>query len=246
MKKIVFIVLVLVVGFGLLGCTKKTTTVTPVATDQTAQTGGTGAGAEPAANSNAVAPATSGSQTASGEAAQSPAASGASTTSQIETYLRQNFEIAGQVSASPLKNQAEFCTVKIEFTSNDLIAKADQYFFFTSPADKMKDWYWIVEFDQLKGKRRRYLAPKKDYENEITCRANHDLPALGFATAYNTYLSANQGSYVGSSTAVNNVITLDISSWRIELYDAGGQMISSQQIDAGAQANQSPVISPTI
>jgi hypothetical protein len=232
-KNKILIVSIAVLALVLTGCQKKTATVAIPAT-QSATTGGAG---EPST------PATTGSQTASGTP-ESPVASGALTADQIEAYFKQNYEIATQVSATPLKNQAQFCTAKIEFSSYDLMSKADQYFFFTSPEEKLKSWYWVVHFNQLKGKRYRYFAAKRDFENEITCRANHDLPTLGFATAYNTYLSANQGSYVGTSSAVRNVVTLDTNSWKIELYDAAGQMISSQQIDASSQANQTAVTSP--
>jgi len=207
-------------AIALSGCTPKPQTTTP-----TGQTGTT-PGATGATGSATAQLGTGTTQTAADQ-------------SQLEETFKKNYETAKQIANSPLKNQAQFCSALIEFGSEN-IAQANQYFFFTSPEEKLKDWYWIVYFDQIRGERKRFFAVRKDYEGEIACITTKQLPTTTYFSAYTTFLAAGTTGQ-NASLAVRTTIGLQESSWKIDLVDSGGQIIASQQVDATSSA---PTASP--
>ena len=228
MKKIFVITSAVVLALILTGCTKKTTTTSTTAPDST------GTSAEPS-SAGVATTSTADASAAAAISAQQKA---------VETALAANFELARQLSASPLSNQGQFCAMTADFASTDMLLKANQAFFFTSAADKMKDWYFVVYFDQLKGKRYRSFAAKKDYA-DVQCNSSHALPATSFFAAYLAYFSANQGSLINSSASAQTVLTLQAQMWKVNVYDSSGQVIATEQIDASGGATSAAAESAT-
>lgn len=230
MKKVAFLVLALAVGFGLVGCTKKTGT--------TGTTGGTGAVATSTAATGGTGEPASG-QTATGSPVTTQPVTIAGLQQDVEDTLKKNFDTAKQLTNAPLKGQAQFCSMIVDFTSPDTISKSNQAFFFTSPESKLKDWYWVVYIDQLQGKQRRFFAAQKDYQDEVKCASAKALPAVSFFKAYMTYLTANQTATLDASVSSRTTITLQDTAWKINVFDPTGGIIASQQIDASSAAAQS-------
>jgi len=151
---------------------------------------------------------------------------------QLEETFKKNYETAKQIAASPLKNQAQFCSALIEFGSEN-IAQADQYFFFTSPEEKLKDWYWVVYFDQVRNLRKRLFVVRKDYEGEVACITTKQLPQTTYFSAYTTFLAAGTAGQ-NASLAIRTTIALKERSWKIQMIDSSGQVLSSQEVDASS------------
>lgn len=203
MKKIIFILPVLALALVLTGCgTKKTPTNTDTADTSTAVT-------------SEVVP---------------PVVAQIDTTAIDGTY-QTNYTQALTSVNTYFQNQAEFCAAIIDFPQNS-IEFANQYFFFSTANDQVKDWYGVIEIDPLLKVAKRQLAAKKDYADTVNCVSTKVTTPPNFAQAYASFLQSFP-EVAGTATAKTQIALLD-TVWRITAWDAIGGVIATQDISPTA------------
>ncbi len=203
MKKTIFIFAIFTLAFVLAGCgTKKTASNTDIADTSTAVTTSRVASIAPQIDTTA-----------------------------IDSTYQTNYTQALTSVNTYLQNQAEFCAAIIDFPQSS-IEFANQYFFFSTANNQVKDWYGVVEIDPLLRVAKRQLAAKKDYAETIKCVSTKVTTPPNFSQAYASFLQSFPG-VVGTDTAKTQIALLD-TVWRITAWDATGAVIATQDISSAA------------
>lgn len=206
MKKTIFIFSIFALTFVLTGCaTKKTATNTDIADTGTV------------------------SVTTSAAASNLPKID----TAAIDSTYQTNYTQALTSVNTYFQNQAEFCGAIIDFPQNS-IEFANQYFFFSTANNQVKDWYGVVEIDPLLKVAKRQLAAKKDYADTIKCVSTKVTTPPNFSQAYVAFLQTFP-EVASTSTAKTEIALLD-TVWRITSWDATGAVIATQDISPTASS----------
>jgi len=224
--KILAVAAVLVLSVGLVGCEKKTPTTTTLSGtgSQTATSGSVGTG-------STLGGEVSGGST--GSTVELPVAA-----TELDATFKKNYQDALASANGSLKNQAKFCTVLIEFREPSQVHKADQSFFFYSDDEKLKDWYWIVQFDQLNKKMRRLFAARKDYSDEVQCSASSTEP-VSYTQSLTTFYASSTMQSLDLSQLAKFVFSYVDGSWKVSVLNKEGMTIYSEQISGSTTATTS-------
>jgi len=152
-------------------------------------------------------------------------------TTAIDSTYQTNYTQALTSVNTYFQNQAEFCAAIIDIPQNS-IEFANQYFFFSTANNQVKDWYGVVEIDPLLKVAKRQLAAKKDYAQTITCVSTKVTTPPNFSQAYASFLQSFP-EVAGATTAKTQIALLD-NVWRITAWDAAGGVIATQDISPTA------------
>lgn len=216
----------MVLSVGLAGCEKKTSTTGTTssgATSKTATSSGVGSGS------------TLEGEVSTGESSESTLDLPV-TTAELDTVFKENYQDALVSANGSLKNQAKFCTVRIEFREPTQIHKADQTFFFYSDDEKLKDWYWVVQFDQLAKKMRRLFAARRDYADDVQCSDASVGEPPSYSQSLTTFYASNSMQALDLSQLAKFIFTYVDGSWKVSVLNKEGMVIYSEQISTSTKA----------
>ena len=220
--------------FALGGCVKKsavTTTESPVA-EATAQTEQSASTVPPGADVQI-------------EATAGTSSSGKSDNDQLKIAYDNNYKAASQNANGSLQNTAKFCAVVIEFPVGQ-ISKATQSFYFDSTNSALKDWFWVVEFNQLENKRLELFAAKRDYKDLVCTTFENGTPTLSFSEAYGSVQSSGALAAELTDSAVKTKIILSDKAWKFEVWGKDGKILANPTYNAtNAFVETNPTASPT-
>ena len=169
---------------------------------------------------------------------ESPQDSGGQAKLEVEALASQyeeNLNSATQIANSTLQNTASFCSAIIEFPGSDTIANAKQTFFFTSSQEYLKDWYWVVEFDELEGKlkggkKRELFAARRGFDEVKCVKPEQARPKVSYAAAYAK--AQEVGAISAELDAAKVKIILAESAWLIEIWGRDGTITASVPVDS--------------
>ena len=227
MKKTSSILVALFLSLALSGCEKKTDiTVSPAATPPPALSSIT-----PASNSLATATAQSAPQL--------------NNTDQIETTYQKNYQIALADANQSLQNKAKFCAVQIKYPGSQITNNGEESFFFY--ADELsKDYYWVVVFDGMQNnKKKRLFAARRDLADEIKCITSPTTTPPSFIKAYQNLLASGKISSLDASSVALTTISLQDTTFRINIIGYDGQMIQSENASPTTTSTSVSTQTPT-
>jgi hypothetical protein len=213
LKKPIILLLCIVLGATLTGCQKKTTTTTGVSSSDIPAS---------AAMSTASAQANPADASSSGDLTSGLSSS--YNTQDITNLYSQNYQEALTDANATLKNQASFCNTQIEFSPTQSVTTADIKFFFQSPAQAQ--WYWVGQKDNLEGKKRRFFAAKRDFDDVVcTTAITPDKVVTNFADAYSSAVSSSKISINADTVKIS--ITFDGDNWKITQWKTDSTITST-------------------
>lgn len=232
MKKLFLILGCLFVVPILSGCSwqKKATTTTDttagVATDTADTTGATDTTASATATTD-----TSSTQTEPSSGSVTTEITIVSTAA--KTY-NDNLQKANQNAVATIADNI-FCNVTIEYPAQGTYSIATESFFFTSANASLKDWYWVVQFDQIENVRRELFAARRDFK-DISCAKPDQALKVSFAEAVEKAVSNGALTALDSQDAARVKIYLTKDStdifWQITVFSTTGQTLASVKVNS--------------
>jgi hypothetical protein len=172
-----------------------------------------------------------GSGVAIGTATADTSTTGKSDSDQLKIVYDANFKAASQNANSSLQNTAKFCTAIIEFPVGQ-ISKATESFFFDSTNSALKDWYWVVQYNQLENKRLELFAAKRDFKDLVCTTFEGGIPNLSFSEAYQSVQGSGALAAELTDSAVKTKIILSDKAWKFEVWGKDGKILANPTYNA--------------
>lgn len=213
----------------LTGCgwQKKPATTTDTSAGTAVDTAGT-------SDVSADATATSDTSSVQVEPSSGSATTGTTAASTAAKAYDDNLQKANQNAVATIADNA-FCNVIIEYPAKGTYSVATESFFFTSANASLKDWYWVVQFDQIESAKRELFAARRGFKDLICAKPKQALK-ISFADAVDKALANGALTALDAQNAARVKMTLfqDATDdfWQITILSDDSQTLSSLKVNA--------------